>query len=568
MKSRKKDLADIISKATSLSAQEAFRLIEVPPQPEFGDLAFPCFALARLEKKNPSEIASRLAAEVSLEGTAFRELEASGPYLNFFLEESALTKEILLAIHTEKDKYGTSPAGAGQTVVIDYSSPNIAKPFHIGHLRSTVIGAALTRIYQALGYETVGINHLGDWGTQFGMVMAAYKENPDEDMLRQDPVRYLLKLYTGYQARAENEESAQDAARTWFKRLENGDPEAVRLWERFKGLSLEEFQRVYERLDIHFDYYTGESFYNDKMDSVIEKIIGAGLLSRGEDGAEMVRLDDYGMPPCLLRKSDGATLYATRDLAAAIYRAETFMPARILYVVGTPQELHFRQLFKVLELMGYEWADRLFHVKFGHVQGMKTRRGEVVFLEDVVEEAKARAREKINENIQAGKLEQDQDMEELAENIGTGAIIANDLKNRRERDVIFDWDKVLNFDGETGPYLQYTHARICGILRKANKPVNDDANLLLLSEAEESTLVKHLSRYPDVVDQAGAENEPSIITTYLFDLTKAFNIFYIKHRVVGSGEGLERARLYMVDAVRQVLKNGLGILGIKALERM
>ncbi len=568
MKLKKTRLADLISKAASLETEEVMSLIEVPPRPELGDFAFPCFVPARRRKANPAQIAARLADEIDISGTGFRAVEARGPYVNFFIDEAALIKEVLSSIHAEKEDYGTSSVGTGQAVVIDYSSPNIAKPFHIGHLRSTVIGAALVRIYGALGYKPVGINHLGDWGTQFGMIMAAYRSNPDEDRLTREPIRYLLELYTGYQSRAGKDDTAQEVAREWFKRLEAGDAEAMGLWQRFRDLSLEEFRRVYKRLGVGFDHYTGESFYIDRMAAVIDRVSEAGLLSVGEDGVEMVRLDDHNMPPCLLRKSDGATLYATRDLAAAIYRAETFHSALILYVVGTPQELHFKQLFKVIELLGYDWSDRLVHVKFGHVQGMSTRRGEVVFLEDVLDEARARAREKIEENIAEGKLERGLDIDELAEYIGIGAIIANDLKNRRERDVIFDWEKVLNFDGETGPYMQYTHARICGILRKARRETASDVDLSVLAEPEEVALAKRLSRYPEVVEQSCRDNEPSFITDYLFDLTKAFNIFYMKHRVVGSGEELEPARLTLVDAVRQVLRNGLALLGIKSLERM
>ncbi len=568
MRTRRLKLVDLLARATSLSAEKVASLLEVPPHPELGDFAFPCFLLARGEKKDPAQIAARLTRELELKGTGFRALEARGGYLNFFLDELALADEVVSGIKRERDNYGTSTQGAGQAVVIDYSSPNIAKPFHIGHLRSTVIGAALVRIYRALGYRPIGINHLGDWGTQFGMILAAYKANPDEDMLLHDPIRYLLDLYTGYQSRAESDESAREDARQWFKRLEDGDTEAVGLWQRFRELSLDEFKRVYERFGIRFDYYTGESFYNDRMDDVIERVRDAGLLEVGEDGAEMVRLDEGGMPPCLLRKSDGATLYATRDLAGAIYRAENFHPAKILYVVGTPQELHFRQVFQVLKLLGYDWADGLTHVKFGHVRGMSTRRGEVVFLEDVLDEARARAREKIEDNIAAGKLDAGLDNEELAEAIGIGALIASDLKRVRERDVVFDWDQVLNFEGETGPYLQYTHARICGILRKSNAGVKDNVDVSLLAEPEEAALVKHLARYPEVVEQAGADNEPSLITGYLFEISKAFNIFYIRHRVIGSEEKLKEVRLALVDAVRQVLRNGLLLLGIRPLERM
>jgi arginyl-tRNA synthetase len=435
-------------------------------------------------------------------------------------------------------------------------------------LRSTVIGAALCRIYAALGYKPIGINHLGDWGTQFGMVMAAYSEKPDEKELHEHPIRFALKLYTEYYARAETDPASRDQAREWFRRLEAGDREAKALWSQFRELSLAEFRRIYQRLGISFDYYMGESFYNDKMDEVIKRVKKAHLLEKGDDGAQLVRLDDEKMPPLLLRKSDGATLYATRDLAAAIYRHETFHPAKILYVVGTPQELHFRQLVRVLEKMGLDWATCLTHVKFGHVQGMSTRHGTAVFLEDVLDEAAGRAGEKVAENVKAGKLDPAVATAELAEAIGIGALIAGDLKHHRERDVTFDWEQALSFDGETGPYLQYTHARICGILRKSGRPAPESADWNLLAEPETRELIKALARFPEAVEKAGSENEPSLITNCLFDLTQVFNVFYNTHRVIGSGGALEDARLRLVDSTRQALRNGLTLLGIKPLEQM
>jgi len=603
MKKFKQELARRIAEAAGgrIEPAEVLSLLEAPPQPEMGDLAFPCFTLSKKLKQNPAKIAADLAGKLKAEaGASFKQIAAKGPYLNFFFDETALARETLTDIRAQTDHFGGSEEGQGQTVVIDYSSPNIAKPFHIGHLRSTVIGATLCRIYAALGFRPVGINHLGDWGTQFGMVMAAYSESPDEAELEEHPIRYSLKLYTEFNRRAEAEEAAREQARQWFRRLEAGDPEATALWQKFRELSLGEFQRIYQRLGIRFDHYMGESFYNDKMEDAITRVEKAGLMEKGEDGAELVRLEEEKMPPLLLRKSDGATLYATRDLAAAIFRWERYHPARILYVVGTPQELHFRQLIRVLEKMGCDWAQNLVHVKFGHVQGMSTRQGTAVFLEDVLDEAAARAREKIAENVKAGKLDPASATEELAEAIGIGALIAQDLKNRRERDVVFDWDQALNFDGETGPYLQYTHARICGILRKSGRPVPEKADYSLLAEPETLELLKALSRFPEAVEKAGAENEPSYIADNLFSITKNFNAFYNTNRVIlifdeqfksfyrqVTGQDLkidaplvtteqlirkkqlqEVARLMLVDAVRQVLHNGLALLGIKPLEQM
>jgi len=569
MKKYPEIIAALAASAAGGDPAEYLALIAAPPKPEMGDYTLPCFSLSKKLKKDPKKIAAELADRVMLEGTPFAAAEAAGPYLNFRLDGVELAREVLTSIHEEGDKFGNSGAGAGRTVIIDYSSPNIAKPFHIGHLRSTVIGAALYRIYGALGYRPVGINHLGDWGTQFGMVMAAFKEHGDEAALASDPIGYSLKLYVEFNQRCERDEAAREPAKLWFKRLEDGDPEARALWEKFRGLSLIKFEKIYRRLGVGFDHYTGESFYNDKMDAALDRVRRAGVLSRSDDGAEMIKLDEFGLPPFILKKSDGATLYATREIAAVLYRFETFRPEKILYVVGTPQELHFRQLQQSLKLMGLDFADRIVHVKFGHVQGMSTRRGEVVLLEDVLDEAKQKAREKVEENVAAGKLDSSADRDALAEAVGIGALIANDLKHRRERDIVFDWDQAMQFDGETGPYLQYAYARIMGIMRKAGSSESDaSADFAELNEPETRALLRALADFPEAVEKAAADNEPSYITTYLFELSKAFNVFYIVHRVLGAGDRKEPARLGLVAASGQVIKNGLSLLGIPVLERM
>ncbi len=549
------------------TADEVINHLTEPPNPEMGDLSFPCFPLAKLLRKSPQAIASELAKLIELSGTGLAQVKVDKAYINFVINADALAREILLAVHEQGPAYGTSVLGQGRTVLVDYSSPNIAKTFHIGHLRSTVIGAALYRLMAAMGYKPVGINHLGDWGTQFGMVMAAYSEAPDEKALREDPIGYSLKLYTEFNKRVEDSPEDRDKAKEWFKRLEDRDEQAYSLWQMFRGLSLEEFERLYDRLGIKFDHYTGESFYNDKMEQALTLVEKAGLVEKGDDGAELVRLEG-DMPPALLRKSDGATLYLTRDLAAAMYRKDTFDPELMLYVVGTPQSLHFEQLTRVLKMMGCEWADNMVHVKFGHVHGMSTRRGNVIFLSDVIDEAVAKSREKIEENIKDGKLDSDVDVDELSEAVGIGALVASDLKSRREKDVNFDWDQILQFDGETGPYLQYTHARICGILSKSKNRVSPDVDWSLLGEPETRELIKRLGFYPGVIQKAAQEFEPSLITTYLFELASLFNSFYNKHRVLDSGQALEPARLLLVDVVRQVLHNALCILGIKPLDRM
>jgi len=562
----KQGLARLISPRTGMDQARIFSMLEIPPRPSLGDLSFPCFELGKKEKKNPALIASQLGQELDLSGTFFERAEAKGPYLNFFLRVDKFAERVLGQIFDEGDRFGSSDEGRGKKILVDYSSPNIAKPFHIGHLRSTIIGASLCRIFRFLGYEVIGVNHLGDWGTQFGMVLAAWSESGSEELLQKDPVAYLLQLYIDYNKRAEQDSASREQAREWFKRLEDGDAKAVALWERFRSLSLSAFAEVYQRLGIEFDFYWGESFYNDKMGEALKRLANAGVLERGEDGAELVRLGD-DLPPALIRKSDQATLYITRDLAAAIYRYEKFAPEEMLYVVGRPQELHFRQLFLLLKKLGYAWSERLKHIKFGHIQGLSTRRGEVVFLEQVLDEAKDRAAEKIEENIAAGKLSPEVDREALSEQVGISAILVNDFKNHRERDMVFDWDQALNFEGETGPYLQYTHARICGILRKGKKQPGKNVAFGLLSEPETREVLKKLSMFPGVVQRARNEYEPFVICNYLFELTGVFNQFYNQHRVLGSGE-FEGPRLLLVSAVRQVIAQGLRLLAAAPLERM
>jgi arginyl-tRNA synthetase len=562
----KQELARLLSARTGLEEAAILSKLEIPPQPSLGDLSFPCFEPGKKGRKNPALMASQLGRELDLSGTLFERAEAKGPYLNFFLRTDKFAELVLGRIFEEGESFGSSGEGRGKTILVDYSSPNIAKPFHIGHLRSTIIGASLCRIFRFLGYKPIGVNHLGDWGTQFGMVLAAWSESGSEELLQKDPVAYLLQLYIDYNRRAEQDSASREKAREWFKRLEDGDKEAAALWERFRSLSLSAFARVYQRLGIEFDYYWGESFYNDKIEETLKRLEDSGLLERGEDGAEVVHLGDE-LPPALIRKSDQATLYLTRDLAAAVYRYEQFGPEEVLYVVGRPQELHFRQLFLLLKKLGYAWADRLKHIKFGHIQGLSTRRGEVIFLEQVLDEARDRAAEKIEQNIAAGKLSAEVDREALSEQVGVSAILVNDFKNHRERDLVFDWEQALNFEGESGPYLQYTHARICGILRKGKKQPGRNVAFGLLAEPETREVIKKLAMFPGVVQEARKEYEPFVICNYLFELTGVFNQFYNRHRVLGSGEH-EGPRLLLVSAVRQVLAQGLRLLGAAPLERM
>ena len=575
MKAFREMAADLVAAAAGKDRTALLHLVAAPPRPEMGDFAFPCFSLSKELRQDPKRIAAGLAEKIPLAGTPFKEVKAEGPYLNFRLDDVALARLVLEAIAAEGKKFGQSEEGAGQTVIVDYSSPNIAKPFHIGHLRSTVIGAALYRIYKARGFRPVGINHLGDWGTQFGMVMAAFDAEPAdtrEEKLKSHPIAYSLELYVAYNKKCESDPAAREVAKTWFKRLEDGDPEAVASWRRFRDLSLTEFERIYRRLGVTFDRYQGESFYNDRMDAALDAARTAGIVSRpeGDSGPELVDLSDVdqNMPPFILKKSDGATLYATRELAAILYRLEEFHPSLLLYVVGTPQDLHFRQLKATLNKMGLADHEKIVHVQFGHVHGMSTRRGEIVMLEDVLDEAAAKAADKIEENIAAGKLDEDVDRKALAEAVGIGAIIANDLKHRRERDIHFDWDQVLQFDGETGPYLQYSYARIQGILRKAGGRPAGTIDAGLLTEPETRALLLALAGFPEVVGIARSENEPSLITTYLFGLTRAFNLFYTQRRVIGSGDATQAARLALVEACGLVIANGLRLLGIPILDKM
>ena len=557
-----KQIAESISEHLPLEADETEKMLEVPPKMDMGDYAFPCFSFAKSMKKAPAAIAAEIAQNMKIPALV-KEVKGAGPYLNFFIDRAEFTKRFLTRAIERTLDYGCSKSGAGKTVVVDFSSPNIAKPFGIGHLRSTVIGGALCRIFEALGYNVVGINHLGDWGTQIGKMMVAFKRWEDGEKFKADPIAHSYELYKKFHSEAEKDPALEEEARDYFKRLEGGDPEAKAFWQRFMDISMSEFKRVYEKLGVRFDHFTGESFYNDKTEKTIELLKKKGLASES-DGALVVDLGKE-MPPCLLRKADGATLYATRDLAAAIYRHEQFDFDLCLYVVGYPQELHFRQFFKVLKLAGFDWSDNMNHVPFGHILGMSTRKGTLVLLDEVLNEAVSRASEII--------AEKNPDLDnpaEVAEAIGVGAVIFNDLKNSRAKDVNFDWNAILSFDGETGPYIQYSHVRFAGLLRhfEGEPPSPDSVDFGLLSEPEEWQLVRDIEKWPSVIAQAAAEFEPSVISTYLLLIASDFNRFYQKHRIVGDDESLTAARLALVMALKNVLARGLSMLGMKALEKM
>lgn len=561
--SYKKFVVDKIKQCVDLEEKEIEQLIEIPPKPDMGDYAFPCFKLAKVFRKAPNMIAQELKEKVDKDG--FEKVENLGPYLNFFLDKSMVSKEVIEKVISEGDKYGSSSDGKGKNVTIDYSSPNIAKPFHVGHLFTTVIGNALYKILEFEGYNPIGINHLGDWGTQFGKLISAYKRWGNEDELHKQPIKELLRIYVKFHKEAEKDASLEDEARMYFKNLEDGKEEEVKLWKKFRDLSLKEFQKVYDALGIKFDSYAGESFYNDKMDAVVEELEKKGLLTES-NGAKVVMLDDYNMPPCIIKKSDGATIYATRDLAAAIYRKKTYDFYKNIYVVGTPQALHFKQVFKTLKLMGYDWADDCVHVGFGLVKfadrKLSTRNGEVIFLEDLLKEAVDKTLEIINK-----KNPDLENKEEVAKKVGIGGVVFTYLKNGREKDIVFDWGEMLNFDGETGPYVQYTYARGKSILRKFGK-AEGEIDYSKLNSKEEYALIKLLGSFNNAIKNSINKLEPSIVTRYVIEVAKAFNKFYNAYNIGNSDEATKKARLKMVEATCQVIKNALSLIGIDVVEKM
>ena len=549
----------------ALDEAELQRAIEVPPSVELGDYAFPCFPLAKSLRKAPQAIATELAA--AFQPTALiKEARAAGPYVNFFVDRVAYTRAGLGAILEQGSRYGESTEGVGKTVVVDFSAPNIAKPFGVGHLRSTVIGNALYRIHDHLGYRVIRVNHLGDWGTQFGKLIVAFKRWGNETDMTTHAIQTLYDLYVRFHSEVETHPELEDEARGWFKRLEDGDPEARAIWQRFRDLSLQEFARIYERLGITFDSQAGESFYEPYLDQTIERIQQAGLVSVSDE-ALIVDLRPYNMPPCLLRKKDEATLYATRDLAAAMYRYETYGFWKMLYVVGADQRLHFQQVFKVLDLMGFPWAKDCVHVDFGlirfHDEKMGTRRGNIIFLEDVLDRAVELAEQIVHE-----KNPELPNKRQVAEAVGIGAVTFTDLSTRRVKDVNFEWEKVLTFEGETGPYVQYTHARACSVLRKADQPLRPDVDCSPLTHDEAFDLVRLLTDYPAVLRRAAESYEPFFVTDYLLTLSERFNKYYHNYRILTDDAAVREARLWLVKGVQSVIESGLTMLGIKAPEEM
>lgn len=548
--------------AEHLNEQAIEQLIEVPSHAEHGDLAFPVFQLAKVFRKAPQAIAQEVAEQV--DASKFDKVVAMGPYVNFFLKRGAVVNETLHAVLEGGASYGQSDLGQGRNVVIDMSSPNIAKPMSMGHLRSTVIGNSISLILAKLGYQPVRVNHLGDWGTQFGKLIVAYQGWGDEATVKADPVKELVKLYVDFHEKAETQPELEDQARAIFKRLEDGDPEMLALWQWFREESLKEFQKVYDLLEVKFDSYNGEAFYNDKMDEIVEILEEKGLLSV-DNGATLVHLEDETLPPALIKKSDGSTLYLTRDLATAYYRKRTYDFAKNLYVMGSEQSVHFKQLQTVLEMMGNEWAKDMAHVPFGLItlngKKLSTRKGKIVLLEEVLKEAISLARQQI-ELKNPGLENKDQ----VARQVGVGAVVFHDLKTERMNSFDFNLEEIVQFEGETGPYVQYTHARSRSILSKYGQEVDLSVEFDL-SDDYAWEVAKKLADYPRIIRQAGDRYEPSVVAKYLVQLAQLFNKYYANSRILDQDAGTT-SRIALVAAVAQVLKDGLHLLGLHAPDKM
>ncbi len=565
----KKVIAYKISKVIDIDEKEIEGYIEVPSNKEMGDYSFPCFRLAKVLKKSPQIIAVELKEKLIFENEEITKVEVVNGYLNFFINNLQLVKEVLKEIDEKKDKYGSSDMGKGKNVVVDYSSPNIAKPFHIGHLRSTVIGNSLYKTYKFLGYNCIGINHLGDYGTQFGKLIEGYKRWGSEYNIEENPIDELTKIYVRINNLCKEDESVLEECRSNFKKLEEKDEYCVKLWNKFRELSLKEFQRIYDLLDVHFDSLNGEAFYSDKMDEVIDILEKTGRLVESE-GARVIELEEKQIPPCIIQKSNGSTTYATRDLAAILYRARNYDFDKALYLTSYEQILHFNQVFEVAKLLGLDekYTNNLIHVPFGMIQlksgKMSTREGNVVKLEDLLKESISRVKEIIEK-----KNPELEDKEKIAETIGIGAVIFNDLYNSRMKDEIFDWDEMLNFNGETGPYLQYIYVRTNSILKKAGYiPELKDVDAQELNDEGAINIIKILYSFEDVIKQAAEKNEPYIIARYLINLAQAFSSYYNDHKIIVDDKKVQNSRLYITYGVNLVLKTGAMLLGMKMPERM
>lgn len=560
----KKEISEILNKLDiGMSLEEISLSLETPPNKEMGDFAFPCFRLAKEFRKSPAQISTELVEKINSD--LFSQVKSVGPYINFYVNKNNFSKTILKEIFEKKENYGSSEIGKGKNVVIDYSSTNIAKPFHIGHIRSTVIGDSLKRIYRFLGYTVIANNYLGDYGTQFGVLLAAYKKWGNKEQIDSDPIKELLKLYVRYNSEAEENPELMDEARLWFKKLEDGDKFAKETWQWFKEISLKEFERVYDLLEIDFDSYAGEFYHAQFVDGVLDELKEKNLLVESE-GAMVVEMGEDN-PPAIITKSDGSSTYILRDLATAFERKRAYDFDENIYVVATQQNLHFKTLFEVIEKMGYDWAKGCHHVQFGMVSlkdgAMATRKGNVVFLEDVLNNAINKTKEIIeqrNPNLE--------NKDEVARNIGIGAVKFQELFNTRIKDYVFDMDQTLNFEGETGPYVQYAHARANQILEKLNIEVTDDVDYSLLSTDQESDLIMSLYKIKDVILSAKEKLEPSIITRHVTEIAQNFNSFYNSVHIMNSAEKEKKARALLVYSTKICISNLLGLLGINAPDKM
>lgn len=565
----KEEIAKLISKVTNINSKELESYIEVPPDSNLGDYAFPCFKLARTLKKAPPLIAEEIKGNINIEQTVISKIEVVGGYLNIFINKNILIENVLREIDEKKEKYGFSNIGEGKTAVIEYSSPNVAKPFHIGHLRTTVIGGALYKIYAALGYKTVGINYLGDWGLQFGKIMAGLELWENEYNFEENAIQSLLKLYVRFNQEEKENSELTDKARVWFKKLEEGDSYTKETWEWIRNVSIENYNKTYKLLNSKFDSYNGEAYYNDKMGAIVNKLDEQGLL-KDSQGAKIVDLEEYNMPPCIIITSAGTTIYATRDITAFIDRVNTYNFDKMVYVVGAEQKLHFEQFFKVLEKMGYEeYVKKSVHVPFGLVvdkdgEKIGSRKGNSVFLEDILHDAINKSKaiiEEKNPNLE--------NKDEVARKVGVGAIIFNDLYNSRIKDEIFDWDTLLNFQGETGPYMQYIYVRTKSLMDKANyTPDISKVDFSLLQENEVIDIIKLIYTFSDTIVAAAEKNEPSIIARHLINLAQKFSTFYNNNKINTEDKNIQEARLYLTYAVGTVLNIGAGLLGMEMPEKM
>lgn len=564
----KKIIGEKIAKAAELDEAKVTSYIEIPPNTDLGDYAFPCFKLAKVLRKAPPAIAAELKEKIEVD-EYISKVEIVGGYLNFYINRLAITENVLKEIESAGEKFGANNSGEGKNVIVEYSSPNIAKPFHIGHLRNTVIGAALYNIYKYLGYNTTGINHLGDYGTQFGKMIEGYKRWGNEYNLEENPIDQCMDIYVRINNLCKEDEDVLEKCRENFKKIEDGDPYCVEIWNKFKDLSLKEFQKIYGMLGVSFDSYNGEAFYSDKMDEVVEKIEAAGVLKDSE-GAKIVDLEDKGLGVCMIKKSNGSTIYATRDLAAVLYRARTYDFDKCLYVVAYEQNLHFKQVFEVAKYLGIseKCLNGLEHVAYGMVRltsgRMSTREGTVIKVDELLQEAIDRVEKVIEE-----KNPEMENKHEEATKIGIGAVIFNNLCSTIIKDQVFDWDIALNFNGETGPYIQYVYVRTKSVLEKAGYvPSIDEIKFELLQDKASQNVITTLYNFENVLMNVVDKNEPSLLARYLIELSQNYSNFYNENKIIDDDKDVQNARVYLSKCVGQVLKTGAGLLGIQMPNKM